>query len=280
MKPRVIVAIPLCDYEPITAQVWNRRATHYLVHACLKSIARHVRTPVTVYLLADRCTDRFVHMAEQTLASLRPTTIDNSRIRFGLDRTDLAERFQHSANQFLTTIELAAGFDCLYYCEQDYLFRCDAVAEALVAFDEIPQVNLLSPFDHPDRHRPDRESEYGRHRYFETSGSTWKSVSSTNANWMWRVPFAQQKMPWLEETLKAGGVDLHITSTLVREGELLLNPVRSLIQHYRLDGSNASPTFGFSPRLAATLPIGRAIAKWRRLSSRIGAQRAGQASRP
>jgi hypothetical protein len=273
MTGGIMVAIPLCDYESITTAVWHRSATHHIVRACLESYARQVRTPHTLFILADRCTDRFVRMAEAALTRFEPKVIDNSTVRFGLDRTGLPENLQHSANQFLTTIDLAAGFDLLYYCEQDYLFRCDGLAHAAAAFEDIPQVNLLSLFDHPDRHRPDREPLYGRHQHFETRLSRWKSVSSTNANWMWRVPFAEGKRDWLEGILKHGGVDFDITSTLRAEGELLLNPTRSLIQHYRLDGSNASPTFGFSARLAVTRPIGRAIANWRRLSSRVASVR-------
>ena len=266
---RLLVAIPLCDYESITTQVWHRRTTHYLVRACLRSYARHVRTPHTLYLLADRCSDGFVRMAETTLARFNPTTIDNSRLGYGLDRGALPDTIRHIANQFLKTIDLASGHDILHFCEQDYLFRCDALAEALAAFAEIPEVNVLSPFDHPDRHRVDRETEYGRHRYFQTSHSTWKSVSSTNGNWLWRASFAQRKAAWIEAVLKSGGLDYRITNTLYRDGELLLCPVRSLLQHYRLDGSNASPTFGFSLRVAATRPIGRAISRWRQLSARL-----------
>lgn len=269
MTQRLLVAIPLCDYEPITAEVWHRRATRYLVHACLRSYARHVRTPHTLYLLADRCSDGFVRMAQKALARFSPITIDNSRLGFDLERATLADKFKHIANQFLKTIDLASGHDILYFCEQDYLFRSDAIEDALAAFAEIPAVNVLSPFDHPDRHLADRESELGSHRYFETSRSTWKSVSSTNGNWLWRVPFAQHKAPWIEETLRSGGLDFRITNTLYRNGELLLSPVRSLLQHYRLDGSNASPTFGFSLRMAATQPIGRTISGWRRLSARL-----------
>jgi hypothetical protein len=184
MTARILVTIPLCDYGSITTAIWHRRATHHIVRACLRSYARHVRTPHTLFVMTDRCTDPFVRMAERELARFNPTIIDNSTIRFGLDRTRLAENLQHSANQFLTAIDLAAGFDFLYYCEQDYLFRCDALAHAMAAFEEIPGVNLLTLFDHPDRHRADREPQYGRHRYFQTRLSEWKSVSSTNANWM------------------------------------------------------------------------------------------------
>jgi hypothetical protein len=273
MKPRILVAIPLCDYEAITTQVWYRRTTRYLVKACLESFARHVHTPVTVYLLADRCSDGFVRMAQQTLARFHPITVDNSELAFGLADTELSDKVKHIANQFLKTIELSGGFEFLHFCEQDYLFSPDALDHALAAFDEIPAVNVLSLFDHPDRHRADRESEIGRQRYFATRRSTWKSVSSTNGNWIWRAPFARQKAGWIEATLKDGGLDFRITNTLYQQGELLLCPVRSLIQHYRLDGSNASPTFGFSPRLAATRPIGRAIARWRRVSSRLATAR-------
>ena len=268
---RLLVAIPLCDYEPITTQVWHRRAAYYLVHACLSSYARHVRTPHSLYLLADRCSDGFVRMAETTLARFKPVTIDNSRLAYGLGHADLPDKIRHIANQFLKTIELAAGHDILHFCEQDYLFRSDALRDALAAFAEIPAVNVLSPFDHPDRHRVDRETEHGKHRHFETSRATWKSVSSTNGNWLWRVPFVQQKAAWIEETLKSGGLDFQITNSLYREGELLLCPVRSLLQHYRLDGSNASPTFGFSLRMAATQPIGKTISNWRRLVARFKA---------
>jgi hypothetical protein len=278
MSARLFVAIPLCDYEPITTQIWDRRATHFLVQACLSSYARHVRTPHTLCLLADRCSDRFVRMAETALARFNPLTVDNSRLGYGLKRAELPDKIRHIANQFLTTIERSADHDILYFCEQDYLLRSDVLADSLAAFDEVPEVNVLSPFDHPDRHIPDRELEYGRHRYFETSRGTWKSVSSTNGNWMWRVPFARQKASWIEGTLKSGGLDHRITNTLYREGELLLCPVRSLLQHYRLDGSNASPTFGFSMRLAATQPIGRTISGWRRLSARLRTPRTSPTS--
>jgi len=277
VSQRLLVAIPLCDYEPIATAIWHRRTTHYIVRACLASLARAVRavrTPITLCLLADRCTDRFVHMAEDALKSLDPRTIDNSVLGFGLDRTALPDKFQHIVNQFFTTMELSAGHDVMYFCEQDYLFKRDALESALAAFAEIPEVNVLSPFDHPDRHRADRESEYGRHRYFETSRGRWKSVASTNGNFMWRVPFVERKAAWLEETYKSSSdlrLDFRVTNTLFREGELLLCPERSLVQHYRLDGSNASPTFGFSARLAATRPIGRAISNWRRLSARVTA---------
>lgn len=272
--PRLLVSVPLCDYESLTTEVWHRRTTHYLVRACLRSYARHVHTPHRLCILADRCSDAFVDLAVKALRRFEPTVIDNSRLAYGLDRTGLPEKFQHIANQFLRAIELGAGHEILYFCEQDYLFRRDALADALAAFDEIPRVNVLSPFDHPDRHRPDREHELGRHRYFETSRGRWKSVSSTNGNWMWRVDFAQRKAEWLERTFKSGGLDHRITSALHAEGELLLAPVRSLLQHYRLDGSNASPTFGFSARLAATAPLGRAISRCRRLSARIDRLRA------
>ena len=267
--PRILVAIPLCDHETITTQVWYRSTTRYLVKACLDSFTRNVRTPITLYLLADRCSTPFVRMAQQALARFDPITLDNSELAFGLSDTNLSDKVKHIANQFLKTIELADGYEFLHFCEQDYLFAPDALEHALAAFDEIPQVNVLSMFDHPDRHRSDRETELGRERYFQTSRSTWKSVSSTNGNWIWRAPFAREKAAWIESTLKDGGLDYRITNTLCQQGELLLSPVRSLIQHYRLDGSNASPTFGFSPRLAATRPIGRAIARWRRVSSRL-----------
>lgn len=269
MSTRLLVAIPLCDYESITTEIWHRRATYFLVEASLRSYARHVRTPHSLYLLADRCSDRFVRMAERVLARFNPITVDNSRLAYGLGAADLPDKIRHIANQFLKTIDLSAGHDILYFCEQDYLFRSDAMRDALAAFDEIPAVNVLSPFDHPDRHRVDRETEYGRHRYFETSRSTWKSVSSTNGNWLWRVPFARRKAPWIQETLKGGGLDFRITNSLYRDGELLLCPVRSLLQHYRLDRSNASPTFGFSARMTVTQPVGRAISCWRRLAARV-----------
>jgi hypothetical protein len=273
MKPRILVAIPLCDYEAITTKVWYRRTTRYLVKACLDSFARHVHTPVDLCLLADRCSDSFVHMAEHALARFNPVTIDNSIVRFGLADAGLSDKVQHIANQFLKTIALSDGYEFLYFCEQDYLFSPDVLDHVLAAFDEIPAVNVLSPFDHPDRHRADRETELGRERVFTTRLSAWKSVSSTNGNWIWRAPFAREKAGWIEATLKDGGLDYRITNTLYQQGELLLCPVRSLIQHYRLDGSNASPTFGFSPRLAATRPIGRAIARWRRVSSRLTTER-------
>ena len=269
MSTRLLVAVPLCDYEPITTEIWHRQATYYLVRACLQSFARHVRSSLTLYILADRCSDRFVRMAQQALRRFEPITVDNSTLRFGLDRAALPDRLKHVANQILRTVELSSGHDLLYFCEQDYLFSPDALDHATAAFAEIPEVNVLSPFDHPDRHRRDRDSEYGRHRYFTTSRSTWKSVSSTNGNWFWRASFAQRKVDFLEETMKHGGFDFAITNRLYRDGELLLCPVRSLIQHYRLDGSNASPTFGFSARLAATRPIGQAISRYRRLRSRL-----------
>jgi hypothetical protein len=277
MSARLLVAIPLCDYESITTAIWHRRATYYLVRAALRSYARYVRTPHSLFLLADRCSDQFVRMAERVLARFRPVTLDNSRLAYGLQGTSLPGKIKHIANQFLKTIDLAEGHEILYFCEQDYLFRTDALRHSLAAFDEIPAVKVLSPFDHPDRHRVDRESEYGRHRYFETSLSTWKSVSSTNGNWLWRVRFAQQKAPWIGEILKSGGLDFRITNSLYRDGELLLSPVRSLLQHYRLDGSNISPTFGFSARVAATRPIGKAVFGWRRLAGRLrGLHAAGQ----
>ena len=269
MKPRILVAIPLCDHEAITTQVWYRRTTHYLVKACLESFARNVRTPVTVCVLTDRCSDSFVRMAQHVLKRFKPITVDNSELAFGLAETDLSDKIKHIANQFLKTIQLSEGHEFLHFCEQDYLFSPNAYDHALAALDEIPSVNVLSLFDHPDRHRPDRESELGRERLFNTSLSTWKSASSINGNWIWRAPFARQKAAWVEATLKDGGLDYRISNTLYQQGELLLCPVRSLIQHYRLDGSNASPTFGFSPRLAATRPIGRAIARWRRVSARL-----------
>ena len=100
-------------------------------------------------------------------------------------------------------------------------------------------------------------------------------MSSTNGNWAWRAPFAQRKFDVLEETMKEGGFDFRITNRLYRDGELVLWPVRSLIQHYRLDGSNASPTFGFNARVAVTGPIGQAISRWRRFSSRLASLRTG-----
>jgi hypothetical protein len=274
MRPRLLVAIPLCDYEAITTQVWYRRTTRYLVQACLESFARHVGTPLTLYILADRCSEPFVRMAQHALARFDPITLDNSDLGFGLAQTRLSDKFKHISNQFLKTIELSAGYDLLYFCEQDYLFAPDALDQALVAFEEIPAVNVLSMFDHPDRHRTDRETELGRQRTYPTSRATWKSVSSTNGNWIWRGPFAREKASWIERTLKSGGLDFRISNDLYQGGELLLCPVRSLIQHYRLDGSNVSPTFGFSPRLAVTRPIGQAISRWRRLSSRLTTARA------
>jgi hypothetical protein len=244
------------------------------VEACLESFARHVRTPLTLYILADRCTGPFVQMAQAALARFDPITLDNSELGFGLTGSGLSDKFKHIANQFLKTIDLSAGYDFLYFCEQDYLFSPDALDRALAVFEEIPDVNVLSMFDHPDRHRIDREPELGHQRIFPTSRGTWKSVSSTNGNWIWRAPFAREKAGWIERTLKGGGLDFRITNELYQGGELLLCPVRSLIQHYRLDGSNVSPTFGFSPRLAATRPVGRAIARWRRLSSRLKTARA------
>jgi hypothetical protein len=273
MSARLFVAVPLCDYEPLATKVWNRRATYFLVRACLASFARNVRTPLTLYLLADRCSDRFVDMARTTLRRFDPVVVDNSRLGYGLDRAALPDRFRHIANQFLRTIELSADHDVLYFCEQDYLFRPGALDHAMAAFAEIPAVNVLSPFDHPDRHDPRREAEHGRHRLFATTLSTWKSVSSTNGNWLWRVPFAARRAAWLEALFKDGAGDYRfdhrITRALYQDGELLLSPVRSLVQHYRLDGSNASPSYGFSIHLALTTPVGRAVAAGQRLAARI-----------
>ena len=109
MTQRLLVAIPLCDYEPITTQVWHRRATYCLVHACLNSFAARVGTRLTLYILADRCSDRFVRMAERTLATFNPITVDNSALRFGLDRTALPDRLKHVAKQILHTGEVWGG---------------------------------------------------------------------------------------------------------------------------------------------------------------------------
>ena len=98
MKPRIFVAIPLCDYEAITTQVWYRRTTRYLVRACLESFARHVRTPIDLCILADRCSDEFVHTAEQVNSGSRAYK-DINRLAFGLlDRGGVLATFSCSGH--------------------------------------------------------------------------------------------------------------------------------------------------------------------------------------
>jgi hypothetical protein len=262
---KILVAIPLCDYEPITSGNWNRTITHYITKKCLQSFQESIFTPLDLYILADRCTDRFVYMAEKILARFNPRIMDNSRIGYGLANTSLPEKYQHVVNQFMKTIELAESYDLLYFCEQDYLFKENALGHALVAFEEIPQVNVLSMFDHPDRHNPAREPEYGRHKYYHTSLSTWKSVSSTNGNWLWRINFIKERYDWLVSEYKRGGLDFAISHGLYRQGELLLSPVKSLIQHFRLDGTNRSPTFGPCFSILVMTVVGRALRVGRRV---------------
>ena len=253
---KLLVIIPLCDREPLTEQVWRRRALHYIVRQCLASLSANISTAIDLVILADRCTDRFVHMAEDTLSRFQPTILDNSSLSYDLSDAPIAERYKHVINQFLRALELSDPYDILYFCEQDYLFKKDALDHALVAFAEIPEVNVLSLFDHPDRHIPEREVEWGRHRYFPTSRSTWKSVSSLNGNWLWRVRFARRRFEWLQKEFRSGALDFRITNALYRSGELLLCPVRSMIQHCRLDGTNTSPTYGTSWRVVLTKALG------------------------
>ncbi len=253
---KLFVAIPLCDYEPITSTVWSREFTYFIVEQCLKSFGDNISTPLDLCILADRCSDKFIAMAEKILKRFNPKTIDNSNVQFGLQQTSVPEKHQHVLNQFLKTIELAQNHDVLYFCEQDYLFKKDALVHALAAFDEIPQVNLLSMFDHPGNHDPSEKSQPGDHQHFRTRLSEWKSVASINGNWLWRVNFIKKRYDWLVDQCLNGALDYRITNSLYKEGELLLSPAKSLIQHIRLDGKNSSPTFGFCPLSNLIRPIG------------------------
>lgn len=274
---KLLVTIPLCDYEPITSSVWNRSLEHTIVSRCLGSFERNIHTPLDLVILADRCTDGFVRMAEKTLRRFKPVVIDNSKVGYGLERTSMAEKYRHVLNQFLKTIELSRQHDLFYFCEQDYLFKKDALDHALAAFEEIPGVNLLSLFDHPDRHIPSKEPELGRQRYFPTRLSTWKNVSSINANWLWRTSFVKERYGWLLGKCLDGALDYRISNGLYREGELVLSPVKSLIQHFQLYGNGQSPTFGFSPDIALMKPVGKLLALPRRLAA-YAAARKGAAS--
>ena len=270
---RLLVTIPLCDYEPIATRNWTRLTTYYIVKACLSSFRRNTSTPLDLYVLADRCSERMIDMARSTLAPFEPTILDNSSVDRRLDQAELSEKLKHICNQFLKTIELASGYDVAYFCEQDYLFSRDAVAHGLAAFEEIPEARIVSLFDHPDRHNPDLEPQLGRHAYYPTRLSTWKSVSSTNGNFMWRGDFLQEKADWILAQFRSGGLDHRITSELHRQGVLMLSPTASLIQHFRLDGSNASPTFGRSVLMSAVQKVFRLALASKGLRKKLGIYR-------
>ena len=253
---KLAVTIPLCDYESITTVNWHRDATYQIVKACLESFRRNINSPLDLYILADRCSDRFIYMAEKNLSRFNPIVIDNSNIGYGLSNTSLREKNQHIVNQFVKSIELSAGHDILYFCEQDYVFKKNALDEAVAAFNLLEDVNLLSMFDHPDRHKPLKEPEFGKHRYFKIGRIRWKTVSSLNGNWLWRTRFIRDKYDWLISELKEGALDYRITNGLYRQGEKIISPEHSLIQHIRIDGSNASPTYGFCWQLSLAKLIG------------------------
>ena len=251
---KLIVVIPLCDYEPITSVVWNRRVTQWIARQSFRSFADNIRTSLYLYILADRCTDKMIGLAKDSLKKFKPVVIDNSKLNYGLEDRDLP--YKHVVNQFLKAVDLANDHDILYFCEQDYLFKQNALEHALTAFKEIPQVNVLSMFDHPNLHDPSRNPEFGRHRFFDTSFSRWKSVASLNGNWLWRVPFVKRRYKWLLSQYLDGALDFRITNSLYKEGELMLSPVKSLIQHLRIDGANTSPTFGSSTAISLARGIG------------------------
>lgn len=273
---KLLVVVPLCDYQPATTKVWYRRATHAIVRHTLESFSRNVHTPLDLCILADRCTDRFVEIAQTALARFEPRLIDNSTVRPVLRGRGLPEKTQHLVNQLLRCFELAEGHDLVYFCEQDYLFREAALDHVVAAFREIPEVTVLTPYDHPRYHDPRKQAP--PERYYETSLSSWKPVSWTSGNFLWRMEFVRREWGWLQPLVEEGGLDLGITRALAARGELMLAPVRSLVQHFRLDGSYRSPTFGPSWRLSLVAPIGRTIRQGQRVGGllrRLAARGAG-----
>jgi len=156
----------------------------------------------------------------------------------------LPEKNRHLANQLLRMLELAAGHDVAYFCEQDYVFRRGALEACADAFKSIPTLAVLSPFDHPDRHLPAQEPLLASPQVFPGTLTDWKAVSSTNGNFMWRMSFVAPRLAWVKKTLSAGGLDYALTNGVHAQGHVVLSPTTSLVQHIRTDGSNASPTFG------------------------------------
>jgi len=214
------------------------------VRHCLSSFVKSLTRPVETVVLADRCTPAFLAMACRQLRPLRPRVIDNSRVRDELEIEGLPEKNRHLANQLLRMLELAAGHDVAYFCEQDYVFRRGALEACADAFKSIPTLAVLSPFDHPDRHLPAQEPLLASPQVFPGTLTDWKAVSSTNGNFMWRMSFVAPRLAWVKKTLSAGGLDYALTNGVHAQGHVVLSPTTSLVQHIRTDGSNASPTFG------------------------------------
>ena len=268
---RTLIVIPLCDYEPITSRVWYPSTVRWIVRCALRSLRRawHRDLDAEVVLLSDRCSDELAHVALRILRPCNARLIDNSSVRAELQATPLSEKAQHLANQFIKAVELAERYDLFFHCEQDYYFRRDALAESITAFREIPRVDLLSPFDHPDRHVPSMEPLLGRHELFRASHTEWKTVSSTNGTFIWRVPFLMGDWPRLRSEMLSGAIDYDMTNGLYRRGAVLLGPVRSLVQHLRVDGLNASPTFGFCPPLYVLPAFGFAVRVRQSLARRL-----------
>src|SRR3989338_1622509 len=171
---KLLVTVPLCDYDPFKSDAWSREALYYIVEKGLTNFAESVEVPLDLYILSDRSTAKFVRMAENALRKLRPTVIDNSKVGFNLSETSLPERQQHVVNQFLKTIELSKGYDALYFCEQDYFFKKNCLKYALQVFEQMPEVNLVSMFDHPDRHDPKRETELVHLRFYQMAGKSFE----------------------------------------------------------------------------------------------------------
>ena len=72
--------------------------------------------------------------------------------------------------------------DLVYFAEDDYLYRPEALAEMIAAAHEIAAASFFTPYDHPDYRSSLAHRRFGRlHRKEQWSiGSTrWRSVRST-----------------------------------------------------------------------------------------------------
>ncbi len=67
----------------------------------------------------------------------------------------------------------------VYFAEDDYLYTRQALEKLLAAFDELPEADYVTLFDHLDRYTRTDDARGGYSRLYLAGGIHWRTVEST-----------------------------------------------------------------------------------------------------
>lgn len=145
----------------------KNRPPYYSKMLCLRSFlaaAARVRDRATITFMNDG------PMPEDRLAIMRAWGTVESLPGLG------------NSPSYRKALEMAVALPAdalVYFAEDDYLYRPEAFEKILAAFDTLPNVDYITPFDHLDRYIRRDDSRRGYSRVYVAGGIHWRTVESS-----------------------------------------------------------------------------------------------------